>query len=84
MEPDEPQAPTSTARKEKEEAVREQFPANTFYVNPELTDKAIRSFKDEEEFMNDNDLLDGKVNWDSWVDQSFLDSVLKEKESNKK
>ncbi|MFZ3169977.1 MAG: aliphatic sulfonate ABC transporter substrate-binding protein [Candidatus Methanoperedens sp.] len=72
----------ATARKDKEEAVREQFPANTFYVNPELTDKAIRSFKDEEEFMNDNDLLDGKVNWDSWVDQSFLDSVLKE--SNKK
>ena len=51
-------------------------------MNPELTDKAIRSFKDEEEFMNDNNLLDGKVNWDSWVDQSFLDSVLKE--SNKK
>ena len=72
----------ATARKDKEEAVREQFPANTFYVNPELTDKAIRSFKDEEEFMNDNNLLGGKVNWDSWVDQSFLDSVLKE--SNKK
>ncbi|CAG0973483.1 MAG: putative aliphatic sulfonate binding protein precursor [Candidatus Methanoperedens nitroreducens] len=74
----------ATARKDKEEAVREQFPANTFYVNPELIDKAVRSFKDEEEFMNDNNLLDGKVNWDSWVDQSFLDSVLKEKGSNKK
>ncbi|HEY9246788.1 MAG TPA: hypothetical protein VIO11_08085, partial [Candidatus Methanoperedens sp.] len=62
----------------KEEVIRKQYPENTFYVAPDITDKAIQSLKDEEEFMKENDLLQGKVDYNSWVDRRFLDSVLGE------
>jgi len=81
--PDETIKIFSKATKKDEKNVREvSYPENKFYQNPQITDRAIQSLKDEEQFMKENGLMDGNVNWDSWVDKSFIDSVIKE--SNKK
>lgn len=51
--------------------------ASGFYQNPEITDRAIAALKEEEAFMAANDLLDGKVNYDTWIDRSFYEAALK-------
>lgn len=76
--PDETIKIFANATKQKEEAVRKQYPQNTFYVDPKITDTAIQRLKDEEEFMKENNLLEGKIDFNSWVDKSFLDSVFGE------
>ena len=54
------------------DAIRATFPDNVFYQSPELSDAAIASLKEEEAFMAANDLLQGEVDYDKWVDPSYL------------
>ncbi|NJD54275.1 MAG: aliphatic sulfonate ABC transporter substrate-binding protein [Candidatus Methanoperedens sp.] len=78
--PDETIKIFSKATKKDEKNVREvSYPENKFYQDPQITDKALQSLKDEEQFMKANGLIEGKVDFNLWVDRSFIDSVLKEK-----
>lgn len=57
------------ATKQAEKAIRMKYPANitTFYLDPQITNEAIQSLKDEVIFLRENELLDGELNIDSWV-----------------
>jgi aliphatic sulfonates family ABC transporter substrate-binding protein len=68
----------ANATKQNEKKVRESYPEKKFYQNPQITDRALQSLKEEEQFMKENNLLEGKVDFNSWVDKSFLDSALGE------
>ena len=58
------------------EAVQATFPDHVFYQSPELTQAAIDSLKEEEAFMAENDLLEGTVDYDTWVDSSYYEAAL--------
>lgn len=67
------------AKKENETATRAAYPNNkTVYNDPRITDIAIQALKDEEEFMKENNLLEGKVDYNSWIDKSFLEAAIAE------
>ncbi len=68
----------ANATKRSEVAYRDQYPKNRFYLDPIITDEAIQSLKDFEVFMRENGLLEGKVDFTSWVDKSYIDSVIAE------
>jgi aliphatic sulfonates family ABC transporter substrate-binding protein len=77
--PDETIKIYSKATKKDEKNVKEfSYPENKFYQNPQITDRALQSLKDEEQFMKENGLMEGKVDFNSWIDKSFLDSALGE------
>lgn len=54
------------------EAIRATYPDNLFFQSPEFSDAAIASLKEEEAFMAANDLLQGSVDYDKWIDASYL------------
>jgi sulfonate transport system substrate-binding protein len=59
-----------------EEAVRGTYPENRFHQNPELTEAAVASLKEEEAFMAANALLEGEVDYDRWIDRSYHEAAL--------
>ncbi|MCB5204914.1 aliphatic sulfonate ABC transporter substrate-binding protein [Neorhizobium sp. T786] len=59
-------------------AVRATYPDGKFFQDPEITDEAVRALQGEEAFMAEAGLLNGKVDYDSWVDRSFYDAALKQ------
>lgn len=68
----------STGTNQSETAVRKQYPDNVFYQDPMITEKALNSLKAEEAFMKENGLLEGSIDYNSWVDKSFIDDVYAE------
>ncbi|WP_210527922.1 aliphatic sulfonate ABC transporter substrate-binding protein [Rubellimicrobium arenae] len=58
------------------EAVQETYPENRFHQSPEITEAAIASLREEEAFMAGNGLLEGEVNYDSWIDRSYYEAAL--------
>ncbi len=68
--------------KTSEKSVRNTYSDGKFYQDPRITPEAIQSLKDEEAFMVEADLLKGAVNYDTWVDTSYLDAAYKELDSN--
>ena len=61
-----------------EKSVRATYKDNVFYQNPEITDAAVQALKGEEEFMAENDLIKGQVDYDTWIDRSFYEAAIKE------
>ncbi len=59
-----------------EDAVRATYPENRFYQNPELTEAAEASLKEEEAFMAANALLEGQVDYAKWIDRSYYQAAL--------
>lgn len=71
--------------KSSEKSVRKSYKDNVFYQDPKITPEALASLKSEEQFMADAKLLKGSVDYDKWIDTSFLDAAYKEvdaKQSN--
>jgi sulfonate transport system substrate-binding protein len=71
--------------KSSEKSVRKTYKENVFYQDPKITPEALASLKSEEQFMADAKLLKGSVDYDKWIDTSFLDAAYKDvdqKQSN--
>jgi len=71
--------------KSSEKSVRKTYRENVFYQDPKITPEALASLKSEEQFMADAKLLKGSVDYDKWIDSSYLDAAYKEvdaKQSN--
>lgn len=71
--------------KSSEKSVRQTYKNNVFYQDPKITPEALASLKGEEQFMADAKLLKGSVDYDKWIDTSFLEAAYKEvdgKQSN--
>ncbi len=71
--------------KSSEKSVRKTYRDNVFYQDPKVTPEALASLKSEEQFMADAKLLKGSVDYDKWIDSSYLDAAYKEvdaKQSN--
>ncbi len=69
--------------KSSEKSVRETYKDNVFYQDPKITPEALASLKSEEQFMADAKLLKGSVDYDKWIDTSFLDAAYKEVDAKK-
>lgn len=57
-----------------EEAARRNF-RDGFWQDPTLTDEAVAALRGEEAFMASAGLLTGSVDYDTWIDTSYLDAV---------
>lgn len=71
--------------KSSEKSVRQTYRNNVFYQDPKITPEALASLKAEEQFMADAKLLKGSVDYDKWIDTSFLEAAYEEidgKQSN--
>lgn len=75
--PDETIKIFSQETKSSEKAVRKTYGDGHFYQDPRITDAAIQSLKGEEAFMSEAKLLKGSVNYDRWIDQTYLDKAYK-------
>lgn len=69
--------------KSSEKSVRQTYRDNVFYQDPKITPEALASLKSEEQFMADAKLLKGSVDYDKWIDTSFLDAAYKEVDAKK-
>lgn len=69
--------------KSSEKSVRQTYRDNVFYQDPKITPEALASLKSEEQFMADAKLLKGSVDYDKWIDTSFLDAAYKEVDATK-
>jgi sulfonate transport system substrate-binding protein len=69
--------------KSSEKSVRKTYKDNVFYQDPKITPEALASLKSEEQFMADAKLLKGSVDYDKWIDTSFLDAAYKEVDAKK-
>lgn len=58
-----------------EDAVRQNYRDGVFHQDPTLLEGAIEALKAEERFMADAGLLTGSVDYDIWVDSSYLDAA---------
>lgn len=60
------------ATKSSEVSVRKTYADGKFHQDPTITDEALEALKGEEAFMQEAGLLKGKVDYNSWIDRSFL------------
>ncbi|TCL71809.1 aliphatic sulfonate ABC transporter substrate-binding protein [Rhizobium sp. BK251] len=68
--------------KSSEKSVRQTYKSNVFYQDPKITPEALASLKGEEKFMTEAKLLKGSVDYDKWIDTSFLDAAYKDVDAN--
>ncbi|KQY14905.1 ABC transporter substrate-binding protein [Rhizobium sp. Root73] len=68
--------------KTSEKSVRNTYADGKFYQDPRITPEAIKALQDEEAFMAEAKLLKGSVDYDTWIDTSYLDAAYKEVDSN--
>lgn len=62
-----------------EAAVRATYADGRFYQNPEITPAAVEALKGEEAFMAKAGLLQGTIDYDRWIDRSFLEAATAER-----
>lgn len=65
----------SEGTKQEVGAVKKNYPDGKFYQDPKITEEAINSFKSEEDFLKDASLLTGSIDYNKWVNSSFIDEV---------
>lgn len=68
--------------KSSESSVRKTYADGVFHQDPRITDEALTALKGEEKFMADAKLLKGTVDYDAWVDRSFVDAAEREADAN--
>lgn len=68
--------------KSSEKSVRQSYKDNVFHQDPRITPEALQSLKGEEQFMTEAKLLKGAVDYDKWIDTSYLDAAYKEVDAN--
>ncbi|MEZ2127184.1 MULTISPECIES: aliphatic sulfonate ABC transporter substrate-binding protein [unclassified Sinorhizobium] len=68
--------------KSSEKSVRQSYKDNVFHQDPRITPEALRSLRGEEQFMAEAKLLKGSVDYDKWIDTSYLDAAYKEVDAN--
>lgn len=68
----------SEGTKKKLEAVRRDYPDGKFYQEPRITREALKAFKAEEAFLKEAGLANGKVDYQKWVNQRFINEVYAE------
>ena len=70
----------SRLRKQDEKATRKTYSSSnkTVYNDPLITDLGIQALKDEDKFMKDNNLLEGKIDYNTWIDKSYLEAAIAE------
>ncbi|KAB0678538.1 aliphatic sulfonate ABC transporter substrate-binding protein [Aureimonas leprariae] len=68
--------------KSSEAAVRRTYSDGVFHQDPRITDEALAALKGEEKFMADAKLLKGSVDYDKWVDRSFVDAAERQADAN--
>jgi sulfonate transport system substrate-binding protein len=61
-----------------EASVRKTYKDGVFHQDPKITDEALTALKGEEEFMASAGLLKGSVDYDKWIDESYLDAAYAE------
>lgn len=57
------------------EAIRKQYPHNRFNDAPRITDQVINTLKEDEKFMQEAKLLNGTVDFNTWVDKSYVEAA---------
>jgi len=68
--------------KTSEKSVRATYAGGKFYQDPKITPEALKALKEEAEFMKEAKLLKGEVDYDTWIDTSYLDAAYKEVDAN--
>lgn len=68
--------------KSSEKSVRQSYKDNVFHQDPRITPEALQSLRGEEQFMAEAKLLKGSVDYDKWIDTSYLDAAYKEVDAN--
>jgi sulfonate transport system substrate-binding protein len=68
----------SDETKSSEKSVHNTYKDGHFYQDPRITDAAVAALKGEEKFMTEAKLLKGSVDYDTWIDRSYLDAAYKE------
>jgi sulfonate transport system substrate-binding protein len=59
------------------EIVRRQYPQRRINNAPLITDQVLNTLHDEVKFMKETKLLDGDVDFNAWVDRSYVDAVYR-------
>jgi sulfonate transport system substrate-binding protein len=80
--PDETIKIFSDETKSSEKSVRKTYKDGHFYQEPRITDAALDALKGEEKFMSEAKLLKGSVDYDKWVNRSYLDAAYKQVDAN--
>lgn len=80
--PDDTTKNFSDETKSSEKAVRKTYADGHFYQDPRITDAAVTSLKGEEAFMAEAKLRKGSVDYDKWIDRSYLDARYKLADAN--
>jgi sulfonate transport system substrate-binding protein len=63
------------ARNTSVQAVQKEYPGNKVNDDPRITDEIIKNLKAEEVFMREAGLLNGSVDFSSWVDRSYVEAA---------
>lgn len=61
----------------KPETIEKDYPDGKFFQDPTITEQALNAFKDEEKFLIDAGLSNGSLDYDKWVQSSYLDNASK-------
>ncbi|MDR1625596.1 MAG: aliphatic sulfonate ABC transporter substrate-binding protein [Spirochaetia bacterium] len=64
-------------------AIRKLYTEGRFYQNTLVTPQMIQSFKDEEQFLLDAKLSNGKVDFDKWVQTKYVEEAAKALQADK-
>ena len=63
--------------KSSERSVHNTYRDGQFYQDPRITDAAVVALRSEEKFMIEAKLLKGAVDYDKWIDRTYLDAAYK-------
>lgn len=72
----------SDGTKKQLEAVRKDYPERKFYQEPRITKEALKAFKAEEQFLKEAGLANGSINYQKWVNASFVNAAYAEQTKN--
>lgn len=65
------------ARNTSVEAVRLEYPRQRFSEAPRITPQVLDTLKSEEKFMKEAKLLNGEIDFDTWVDTSYVEAAYR-------
>jgi aliphatic sulfonates family ABC transporter substrate-binding protein len=60
---------------QSQEFLRAYYPDRRFFATPAITAEAVQALKDEEAFMRSTGLMQGSINYNTWVDRRHIDAA---------